>query len=49
MALGGNALVMGAGENIVKVRRKAKFVGFVADAASGRIIVPGIVGEIKMG
>ena len=49
MTLGGNALVMGADENIVKVRRKAKFVGFVADAASGRVIVPRIVGEIRMG
>lgn len=37
-ALSGNASVIGTDETIVKVRGKAKLVGFVADAESGRLL-----------
>ena len=34
----GKTLVMGADETIVKVRGKAKLMGFVADAERGRLL-----------
>ena len=37
-AMSGNAPVMGADETIVKVRSKAKIVGFVTDAESGELL-----------